>query len=415
MRARSEWLHFRRRARDRDARRASPRIDRLGSRNPEIRGALARIDADGVKAGDPTMIDFEPSEEQALIIETVHQFAENEIRPHCREADESGVPPKSVVEAAHELGLIANGLPEAQGGGGDRSAVTGALIAEELAWGDLAIALAILSPGLVGFPVADHGSESQRNEILPGLMDGGFVPGSLAIVEPRFDFDCYHPHTTAKQDGQEIILDGAKCQVPWLADGRHVIVVASDPDGLAAFVVPRESAGLTAEPELKMGLGGLPTVDLTLSGVRIPAAARLDASDADIRRLIDRGRVALAAAGVGTARAAFEVSRDYAKVRETFGQPIATRQAIAFKLADMAIEIDGARLLVWEAAAAIDRGEDAMRLARLAYDQTTRIALQVADGAVQVFGGHGYIRDYLPELHLRNVAGFASFETLALV
>ena len=226
MRARSEWLHFRRRARDRDAQRASPRIDRLGSRNPEIRGALARIDADGVKAGDPTMIDFEPSEEQALIIETVHQFAENEIRPHCREADESGVPPKSVVEAAHELGLIANGLPEAQGGGGDRSAVTGALIAEELAWGDLAIALAILSPGLVGFPVADHGSESQRNEILPGLMDGGFVPGSLAIVEPRFDFDCYHPHTTAKQDGQEIILDGAKCQVPWLAGGRHVIVVA---------------------------------------------------------------------------------------------------------------------------------------------------------------------------------------------
>ena len=149
--------------------------------------------------------------------------------------------------------------------------------------------------------------------------------------------------------------------------------------------------------------------------MRVPAAARLDASDADIRRLIDRGRVALAAAGVGTARAAFEVSRDYAKVRETFGQPIATRQAIAFKLADMAIEIDGARLLVWEAAAAIDRGEDATRLARLAYDQTTRIALQVADGAVQVFGGHGYIRDYLPELHLRNVAGFASFETLALV
>jgi acyl-CoA dehydrogenase len=365
------------------------------------------------------MIDFEPTEEQALIIETVHQFAENEIRPNCRESDESGAPPKNVVEAAHELGLVANALPEAQGGGGERSAMTGVLITEELAWGDLAIALAILSPGLTGFPLSDFGSESQQNDLLPGLMDGGFVPGSLAIVEPRFDFDVFHPHTTAKQDGDEILLDGVKCQVPWLEGGRHVVVIAANKtatgDGLAAFIVPRDAAGLSAEPEMMMGLGGLPTVELTLSGVRIPKTAQLNAEDADIRDLINRGRIALAAAGVGTARASFEVSRDYAKERETFGQPIATRQAIAFKLADMAIEIDGARLLVWEAAAALDRGEDATRLARLAYDQTTRVALQVTDGAVQVFGGHGYIRDYLPELHLRNVAGFASFEALTLI
>ena len=361
------------------------------------------------------MIDFEPSEEQALIIETVRAFAENEIRPLCREADESGAPPKSVVEAAHELGLVANALPEKEGGGGERSAMTGVLIAEELAWGDLAIALAILSPGLLGFPVADFGSESQRSEILPDLMDSDFVPGSLAMVEPRFDFDAMHPQTTAKRDGDDILLDGVKCQVPWLEGGRHVIVVAADEAGLAAFLLPRDIDGLCAEPELMMGLGGLPTVELTLSGVRVAASARLSASDADLRRMIDRGRVALAAVGVGTARASYEVSRDYAKERETFGQPIATRQAIAFKLADMAIEIDGARLLVWEAAAALDRGEDATRLARLAYDQTMRVALTVTDGAVQVYGGHGYIRDYLPELHLRNVAGFASFESLVLL
>ena len=366
------------------------------------------------------MIDFEPTEEQALIVETVHQFAENEIRPVCREADESGTPPSSVLEAAHELGLIANALPEAHGGGGERSAVTGALIVEELAWGDLAIALAILSPGLIGFPLADFASHSQQSDFLPGLMDGGFIPGALAIVEPRFDFDAFHPHTIAKQDGEEILLDGVKCQVPWLDGGRHVVVIASKAEasegaGLAAFILPRDVAGLAAEPESMMGLGGLPTVELTLSAVRVPKSAQLDASDADIRQMINRGRIALAAAGVGTARASFEVSVDYAKERETFGQPIATRQAIAFMLADMAIEIDGARLLVWEAAAAVDRGEDATRLARLAYDQTTRVALQVADGAVQVFGGHGYIRDYLPELHLRNVAGFASFEALTLI
>jgi acyl-CoA dehydrogenase len=361
------------------------------------------------------MIDFEPTEEQALIIETVRQFAENEVRPHSRDTDESGSPPSAVLEAAHELGLVANGLPEAQGGGGDRSAMTGALIAEELGWGDFAIALAILSPGLVGFPVADFGSEDQKNQILTSLTGDGFVPGSMAITEPRFDFDVFHPQTTAKRDGDEFILDGTKCQVPWIEGGSQVVVVCADDQGLAAFVVERDAAGLEAEPEKKLGLDGLPTVELKLAGLRVPASARLDASDADLRALIVRGQIAVAAIAVGTARAAFELARDYAKERETFGQPIATRQAIAFMLADMAIEIDGARLLIWEAAVALDKGEDGMRLARLAYDQTTRISLVVADGAVQVFGGHGYIRDYLPELHLRNLAGLSGFNTLAIV
>ncbi|MBY0400871.1 acyl-CoA dehydrogenase family protein, partial [Myxococcota bacterium] len=291
------------------------------------------------------MIEFEPSEEQALIIETVHQFAENEIRPRSREADESGVPPAALLTAAHELGLVANGLPEVDGGGGARSALTGALIAEELGWGDMALALAILSPGLVGFPVADHGSQALKKKLLPGLLGPAFVPGALALVEPRFDFDVYRPETTAGRDGDAYRLDGRKCHVPWLAGGGHVVVIAQEPGtgsltgrgSLAAFVVARDAAGLKAEPEQNMGLCGLPTAELGLAGVRVPAECRLAASDADLRRLIERGRIAIAATALGAARAAFEVARDYAKQRETFGQPIATRQAIAFKLADMAI------------------------------------------------------------------------------
>lgn len=363
------------------------------------------------------MIDFEPSEEQALIIETVRQFAENEIRPRAREADEAGAPDPAVLDAAHELGLVANALPESVGGGGERSAVTGVLIAEELGWGDMATALAILSPGLTGLPIAEFGSESLRDAILPGLVADRFMPGTLAIVEPRFDFDVFRPETRVKADGDTLLLEGAKCQVPWLPGTRDVVVVARDDDGLAAVVVPTDAAGLEATPEQNLGLNGLPTVELALAGVRVPAANRLDADDAALRGLIDRGRIAVAAAALGTARAAFELARDYAKQRETFGQPIATRQAIAFMLADMAIEIDGARLLIWEAAAAMDRGQtdETPRLTRLARDQITRIGLQVGDGAVQVFGGHGYIRDYLPELHLRNLTGLSSFETLALV
>jgi len=155
---------------------------------------------------------------------------------------------------------------------------------------------------------------------------------------------------------------------------------------------------------------------LRLEGVRVPADAQLGGdAGCDLRALIARGRAALAATAVGVARAAYETARDYAKERETFGAPIATRQAIAFKLADMAIEIDGTRLLAWEAAWRLDRGEDATREATLALQQARRVALDVADGAVQVLGGHGYTREYLPEMHLRNARGYASFEALALV
>ncbi|MEB2344357.1 MAG: acyl-CoA dehydrogenase family protein [Deltaproteobacteria bacterium] len=358
------------------------------------------------------MIDFQPTDEQQLVIDTVHNFAQNEVRPVARECEEAAKLPEKVLAAAHELGLVANALPEAAGGGGERSAVTGALVAEELAWGDLAIALAILSPGLSALPIAEWGDGAQQQS-LGRFVGASFVPGSLAVVEPRFDSDPFRPATTARRNGGSFVLDGAKCFVPWLDGGSETLVVASEGGAPALFVVPRDAAGLRAERERNMGIAALPTAELTLSSVRVPEGARL--ARADLRRLVAQGRVAMAAMAVGVARAAFEVARDYAKERQVFGVPVATKQAIAFKLADMAIEIDGARLLAWEAAWKLDRGEDATREALLARRQAARTALDVADGAVQVLGGHGYIRDYLPELHLRNARGFASFEALALV
>lgn len=363
------------------------------------------------------MIDFEPTEEQALIIETVRQFAENEIRPKARECEESNALPADVLEAAHELGLVANGLPEEFGGGGEHNAVTSALITEELCWGDLAIGLGILSPSLLGVPVALFGTDEQKSRVLPSLLADNFAPGALAITEPRFDSDPFRPQTTAKRDGGDYLLDGAKAQVPWIDGGSEVLVIAADGDSVEGFLVSRDADGLSVEIEKNMGVQAMPLAELTLSGVRVPASARLGGeAGADIRQLVNRGRVGLAAAAIGMSRAAFEVSRDYAKERETFGAPIATRQAIAFKLADMAIEIDGARMLTWEAAFALDKGEDATRKAALAYNQASKVALQVADDSVQVFGGHGFIRDYMPELYLRNAAGFtSSFESLVLV
>jgi len=359
------------------------------------------------------MIDFSPTEEQQLIVETVRQFAEKEVRPAGRPADETGEIPSGVLEQAHELGLVANAFPEAHGGGGERSAVTGVLIAEELAWGDAAIALAILSPALTGFPAADFAGDDAKAEALAKLTGTSFVPGSLALVEPRFDHDPFAPKTTATKDGDDWVLSGEKCFVPWLDGGEHVVVTASLDGAARAFLVERSAPGLKAERERNMGLQALPTAELRLDGVRVPAGGLL--AEGAVRDVVARGRVALAATAVGIARAAFEVSRDYAKERHAFGVPIASKQAIAFKLADMSIEIGGARLLAWEAAATLDRGEDALPRATLAHQQARRVALEVADGAVQVYGGHGYIRDYLPEMHLRNARGFSAFEALALI
>jgi alkylation response protein AidB-like acyl-CoA dehydrogenase len=362
------------------------------------------------------VIDFEPSEEQQMIVETVRQFATNELRPHARDANESGKLPAAVLTQAHELGLVANAIDDAFGGGGERSAVTGALVAEELAWGDLGIGLAILSPSLLALPIQDQGTDAQKAECLPRFTSDCFCPGALAVVEPRFDANPLRPETSARREGEEYVLQGSKCFVPWIDGGESVLVVADDGGRPQGFLLPRDTAGLNATPESNMGLEALPTVLLSLDGVRVPVAARLGGEKgANLPALLTRGRVALAATAVGVARAAFEVARDYAKERETFGAPIATRQAIAFKLADMAIEIDGARLLVWEAAWMLDAGQDVGRAAVLAHQQAAKVALEVADAAVQVLGGHGYTREYLPEMHLRNARGFASFEALALV
>jgi len=362
------------------------------------------------------LIDFQPTDEQQLIIEAVRQFADGELRPIARRCAESREIPPKLLSQAHELGLVASSIDPAHGGDGERSAVTGCLITEELARADLALALAILSPALIALPVSDHGNESQKRTHLPAFTESRFLPGSLALVEPDIRFDPLAPNTRARPRDGGFVLDGRKCFVPWLEGGSHVIVVAATENGPRPFLISRECPGLGTIPERNMGIDALPTVELVLEDVLAPPDALLGSDDdRAVRAMIDRGRVGLGAAAVGVARAAYEVALEYAKEREAFGAPIATKQAIAFKLADMAIEIDGARLLVWEAAWRLDQGDTVTREATLAYSQAQRVALEVADGAVQVLGGHGYIREYLPEMHLRNARGFAAFEALALV
>ena len=369
------------------------------------------------------MIDFELSEEQQMIRDSVGAFAREEIRPAARPADETGAIPAALVSKAWQLGLVSGPIPEKFGGGGDtRSAVTGAIVAEELGFGDMSIAIHMLAPRLLCFPIIEMGTDDQRAKYLKQFAGADFVPATAAVMEPRYDFDLTALQVTAKPDGSGFILNGAKCNVPLAAESETILVyAATEPSaglaGVNAFLIPRNAAGLKiSDREKNMGLKGLATYELMFTDCRVGADARLGGDNGiNFSRLMSQSRIALAAIGVGVMNAAYEYAREYAKERKAFGVPIATKQAIAFILADMAIEIDAARLLVWQSAARVDKAGDALRESYLCKNYVAASALKVTDNAVQVLGGHGYIREHPVEMWLRNARGIAAIDGIATV
>jgi alkylation response protein AidB-like acyl-CoA dehydrogenase len=363
------------------------------------------------------MYGFEPSDDQKTLVDSVRRFASRELRPSSRPADEKGELPSGILRSGWELGLLPASIPEDLGGFGERSALTGALAAEELAWGDLAGALALMAPNLVAFPVLLRGSSKQRSEMLPALTGESYRPASAALMEPRYDFDPGALQTRAVRSNGHYLLSGAKCNVPWAAESDVLLVYAALEGRTQAFLVDKGTAGLTVgERERNMGLNALPLYAVDLRECRVPAERRLGGEDgADVSVLLDASRVASAALALGVGRAAYEYALEYAKNRKAFGEPIAQRQTIAFMLAEMATELEAARLLVWEAAWLLDQGKEAGREAYLAKNLADDMVLMVADRAVQILGGHGYIRDYPVELWLRNARGFAVLEGLAIV
>ncbi|MGH7906132.1 MAG: acyl-CoA dehydrogenase family protein [Candidatus Binataceae bacterium] len=368
-------------------------------------------------------MDFELSEEQAMIRDTVAAFAREEIRPSARIADESGEIPAELIMRSSQLSLTRGWLPEKFGGeGNERSAITGAIIAEELAFGDLATSIHLMAPRLVAFPVLEMGSDEQRNRHLRRFASPDFVSAAAALIEPAHDFDLLSLKTTGRRDGRGYVLDGIKCLVPLANESEELLIYASiadEPDlsGTAGFLVNRATPGLSiSEREKNMGLKGLATYEVTLTQCRVGSDRRLGGEGAiNFGRIASQCKVATVSMATGLARAAFEYARDYARERKAFGVPIASKQAIAFMLADMAIETDAMRLLGWEAAWRLDRGECAFNESSLAKQYASAAALKVADNAVQILGGHGYIRDHPVELWLRNARAIAIGDALAIV
>ena len=368
------------------------------------------------------MIHFGLSEEQEMIRDTVREFAASELREASRPADETEDVPQELIDKLWELGLVNSAIPEDFGGGGtDRSPVTNAIVLEELAHTCASFASTALAPGLFVQPLLDFGTEDQKAEYLPLFTTSGFHAATLALQEPSFAFDPSNLKTVAEVKGHGFELSGQKRLVPLGERASHFLVVARGGtrqglDDLEAFIVPRDAKGLSIsnEPEKTMGLRAVSFSQLNLERVAVPQEARLGCEDGiDGRRLINMCRLGSAAQAVGISRAVMEFCIPYAQERVAFGQPIAQKQAIAFMLAEMRIEVDSMRWLVWKAASQLENEVDATRATTLALTYVNREAMKIADNGVQILGGHGFIREYPVEMWYRNTRTLTVLEGLA--
>lgn len=352
------------------------------------------------------MISFEPTDEEKSLLETVRRFAQSEIAPRLREAEELGKVPPMLVGRAQDLGLTLLEYPEGIGGHGLGMRCR-ALVEEELAAGDVAIAQGLCGPGPAGHALLEMGTQEQQARWLGGFSDRVDRWGALAVTEPRPGFSLAQTATRARRQGSGYRLDGCKSFVDHGDTADPCVVVARLEDGdLGLFPVALEAPGrrVTKRHE-KLGLRAVSSVEIVFEDCPVPASDRLEAAPflSGFERTLARTRLVTAARAVGLARAALDYATRYAVERRAFGRVIAEHQGIAFLVAEMAMEVDAARNVLWHAAWAFDCGEGgAIREAALALAQAQEAVLFVTNNAVQVLGGHGYVQDHPVEKWFRD-------------
>jgi alkylation response protein AidB-like acyl-CoA dehydrogenase len=361
------------------------------------------------------VISFGMSEEQELVRDAMREFAAEAMRPLARECDEQATIPDEFLETAWSLGLTSTQIPEVYGGAGEaRSMVTNAILLEELAHGDASLAIAALAPSLFANAILDHGSEDQRRSLLPAFCGEKWTTGALAVCEPGALSDSARPRTVAEQKGESFILSGRKSFVVFGDRATHFLVTARLGEDLAAFIVPRDADGLlVGDVERKMGLHGLTTTGLDLERVEVGAEALLGGAEgADVQAILDASRAGLSAVMLGLSNAVLEFCVPYTKDRVAFDEPISKKQSIAFRLADMRIEIQAMRQLVWQAASLLEHREDATKACWQARAYCAEKSMWIADNGVQVLGGHGFIREHPVEMWFRAARTLGVLEGL---
>jgi len=414
-------------------------LDRFGLRKPVERGvyqatrsgfrtagaasrtfAAARRQVAPVRlpvAGRRGLFDITPTDEQRMISQAAREFAAGQLRPAAAAADTACQPPAGLLRrASGELGAALIGIPESLGGvGTERSAVTGVLVAEALAHGDLGLAVALLAPAAVSTALVLWGDERQQAAYLPSFT-GDDPPGAaLAVLEPQPLFDPFRLTTTATPDGGGYLLTGVKALVPGAATAELFVVAAELPDrGPALFLVESATTGLVVEAEPAMGLRPAALGRLVLDGVRVGPAALL-ATGEHYRECIRLSRLTWAALAAGTGQAVLDYVIPYVNSREAFGEPISSRQSVAFAVADLAIELEGIRLTSYRAASRAEQGLPFGREAMLAWTLAGEYGMQIGSTGVQLLGGHGYVKEHPVERWYRDLRAAGLMEGAVLV
>lgn len=353
------------------------------------------------------MIEFELSPEQRAVRQTAREFAEREVEPVAREAEERKEWPRDVWEAAVEADLVGVEIPEEYGGPG-MGMVESAIVSEELARVDAGMCAA-LGTSFGSRMIAEYGTESQKEHILRGICSGELI-GALANTEPEHGSDAAHIKTTAEKEGDEYVIDGVKTFITHGTIADYAVTTARTGSGghggISAFIVETDRDGFSVESEIhKMGWNASETAQLRYDNVRVPKENLIGERDRGFYQLMDffeQERVGIAAQSLGIAQGCLEQSLNYVDEREQFGQKISDFQAIRHKLADMAVKVEAARRLTYDAAARIDAGEEPTKLASMAKLYASEIAEEVASEAVQIHGGNGYTRDYPVERQFRH-------------
>lgn len=416
-------------------------VDRLGVRKPAER-ILYRATRDGFRAigaaartfravngnrkpqrlkpaQSAGLFDLTPTEEQQMLQETFRAFAADRLRPAALRADDDTATPDEILRDAGELGLTMLGVPEELGGAvSERSSVTTVLAAEALAHGDMGMAVALLAPAGVASALALWGDGDQQATYLPALV-GEDVPAAaaIAIQEPRALFDPFDLRTTARRDRDDFVLDGVKSLVP-RAESADLLLVAArlEGHGPVLFLVEGGTEGVLAKAEPAMGVRAAATGQVLLEGVRLPARALLaDGDPAVYAAAVRRARLAWCALSLGVGRAVLDYVIPHVNERIAFGEPISNRQAVAFTVSDIAIELEGMRLATLRAAARLDAGQDAAREVAFARALCSEKGAWIGSNGVQLLGGHGYVKDHPVERWYRDLRAVGLAEGALLV
>ena len=361
------------------------------------------------------LFDLTPGEDEQMLADVVGEFAEEMVRPAAARPTRPAPPPMTLLKASLEIGLPILGVPEELGGiATERSAMAGTLVHEALSRGDMGLAVAALSPGAVATALSLWGTDEQQSTYLPAFTGDEVPAAALALSEPTALFDPLTPATTAERRGDGYVLNGVKSGVVRGADAELFIVGAELDGAPQLFIVESGDAGITIESDPSMGLRAASLSRLVLKDVAVEAVALLGDA-ADYRECVRFSRLAWCALAVGTGQAVLDYVTPYVKEREAFGEPIAHRQSVAFMVANIAIELQGMRLVTYRAASRVAQGKPAEREIALARRLCAERGMQIGLDGVQLLGGHGFVKEHPVERWYRDLRAIGLMEGAVLV